>query len=116
MEPGAVELGGGFTRFELRKRFHGDLEGSGSGIMLSAGDPATGSAGYIAAEVVSGSLAGRAGTFAMVQLGLMDAGAQHLQYRIVPGSGEGDLAGISGELHLSIDDDGTHRYELHYEV
>jgi hypothetical protein len=34
----------------------------------------------------------------------------------VPGSGEGELAGIAGKLDLTIEDDGTHRYALEYEL
>ncbi|MBG6213408.1 MULTISPECIES: DUF3224 domain-containing protein [unclassified Cryobacterium] len=34
----------------------------------------------------------------------------------MPGSGHGELNGITGTFHLTIEDDGTHRYELDYEV
>jgi hypothetical protein len=34
----------------------------------------------------------------------------------VPGSGHEELTGITGTLLLTIEDDGTHRYELDYEV
>src|SRR6266404_3014682 len=50
-------------KFTIDKQFHGDLEGTSKGEMLSAGAPATGSAGYVAMEKVSGTLQGRTGTF-----------------------------------------------------
>jgi len=48
--------------FSLDKQFHGDLEATSKGEMLSAGSPKT-SGGYVAIERVSGTLNGRSGTF-----------------------------------------------------
>jgi len=39
-----------------------------------------------------------------------------LHYEVVPGSGTGGLAGVTGILHLDVGEDGTHRYELKYEL
>ena len=39
---------------------------------------------------------------------------QELRYDVVPGSGTGDLVGLTGSLELTIEDDGTHRYALGY--
>jgi hypothetical protein len=114
--PGAAELGGAVARFELTKSFAGDLEGTGSGVMLSAGDPQAGEAGYVAVETVQGRLGGRAGGFALQQFGTVHGGAQVLHYEVVPGSGTGGLAGITGTLHLEIDPDGTHRYALDHDL
>ena len=116
LAPGASELGGAVTRFELTKRFHGDFEGTGTGVMLSGGDPQTGTAGYVAIETVNGRLGERDGCFALQQFGTMRAGHQTLHYEVVPGSGEGELAGISGRLQLTIDEDGTHHYVLEYDL
>lgn len=116
MQPGPQELDGAVSRFELSKTFHGDLEGVGAGIMLSCGDPQSGSAGYVAIETVRGRLGDRDGGFALQQLGLARAGSQTLHYEVVPGSGEGELQNITGSFHLMVDDDGTHRFELNYEL
>ena len=116
LQPGAAELDGAVARFELSKTFTGDLAGTGRGLMLSAGDPQTGEAGYVAVETVRGRLAGREGGFALQQFGTMHAGAQVLRYEVVPGSGDGGLAGITGTLHLEVDDDGSHRYALEYDL
>jgi hypothetical protein len=114
--PGAAELDGAVKRFELNKRFHGDFEGTGTGVMLSGGDPQAGVAGYIAIEMVSGRLGDRGGGFALQQFGTMRAGQQTLHYEVVPGSGNGELTGISGTLNLTIDEDGTHHYKLEYDL
>ena len=94
---------------------HGELAGTGVGTMLSAGDPAAGEAGYVALETFEGTLAGRLGSFALQQLGVMHAGGQDLHYAVVPGSGTDELTGMAGTLHLEIAD-GEHRYRLTYSL
>lgn len=46
-------------RLSLDKQFHGDLEATGHGQMLTAGTAVEGSAGYVAVERVTGSLHGQ---------------------------------------------------------
>jgi Protein of unknown function (DUF3224) len=106
---------GGIGRFALAKTWRGDLTGPGHGLMLSAGDPAQGAAGYVALEVVEGTLHGRQGSLAFQQLGVMQGGEQELRYDVVPGSGTDELVGITGTLALTIDDSG-HSYELTYRL
>jgi hypothetical protein len=105
----------GIGRMQLAKTWSGDLSGAGHGLMLSAGDPAQQQAGYVALEIFDGTLAGRAGTFAFQQWGTMTPDDQELQYAVVPGSGTGELAGISGRLDLIIAD-GVHSYDLSYDL
>lgn len=116
VKPGAPELDGAVGRFDFTKTFDGELTGVGAGVMLSSGDPTSGAAGYVAIETVSGRLGDRQGSFALQQFGTMRADSQTLHYEIVPGSGKDGLDGISGSLRLTIEDDGTHRYELEYDV
>ena len=116
LAPGVAELDGAVSRFELTKRFHGDLDGTGTGVMLSAGDPQAGTAGYVAIETVNGRLGDREGGFAFQQFGTMSGGNQTLHYEVVPGSGYDELTGISGTLRLTIDEDGTHHYDLGYDL
>jgi len=116
MAPGKAELGEAVSRFELTKRFQGDLDGTGAGVMLSCGDPQAGSAGYVAIETVRGRLGNREGGFALQQFGTMSGGSQTLYYEVVPGSGVGELTGLAGNFRLTIDDDGTHHYELEYDL
>lgn len=105
----------GLGSFSLDKQYHGDLEGSAKGEMLSAGDPKTGNAGYVAMEKVTGKLAGKAGTFALMQMGSMTSGtAPQVTVSVVPGSGTGELHGIFGTLTLIIAG-GKHSYILDYD-
>ncbi|HAF80550.1 MAG TPA: DUF3224 domain-containing protein [Brevundimonas sp.] len=111
--PDADAPGGAPGRMRLAKTFHGDLQGEGAGEML--GLLKDGSGAYVAMERVSGVLEGRRGAFALVHRGVMEAGAQDLLITIVPGSGEGELAGIAGVFHLKIEG-GVHRYQLEYSL
>jgi hypothetical protein len=101
-------------RMTLSKTFHGDLTGAGAGEMLATMAPGA-SGAYVAMERVNGSIDGHRGSFALVHRGLMDKGAQDLLITIVPGSGTGDLAGIKGVFHLTIEG-GEHRYDLEYSL
>ena len=115
LAPGAAELGGAVGRFDLTKTFHGDLEGAGVGVMLAGGDPQAGSAGYVAIETVTGRLGERTGAFALQQFGTMHEGTPTLHYEVVPGSGSGELVGITGTVALTIDADG-HHFVLEYQL
>jgi hypothetical protein len=105
--------GTAISRFGLVKQFHGDLEGTSKGLMLSAGDPAKGNAGYVAIEQVTGTLAGHTGSFALQHSGTMQNGAYKLTVIVVPGSGTGQLAGIMGAMTIVIAN-GKHSYTLEY--
>ena len=95
-------------RFEFAKVWQGEAVGASRGVMLSAGDPADGTAGYVALEVFEGRIGARTGTVAFQQFGTMRAGEQELRYEVVPGSGTGELDGATGTLTLNIDPDGVH--------
>lgn len=100
-------------RMSIGKVFSGDLQGTSEGEMLTAGNPAKGSAGYVAIERVSGTLHGRAGTFILQHSGTMNRGAFELSVRVVPDSGSDGLVGIAGTLDIRIVD-GKHFYTLDY--
>ncbi len=116
MTPGPAELDGAAARLDFTKAWSGDLEGTGAGLMVSAGDPGAGAAGYVALEVFTGRLADRSGGFAFAQFGRLVDGTPSLTYAVVPGSGSQQLAGITGSLELTVDQDGTHHYDLDYEL
>jgi hypothetical protein len=100
-------------RFTLDKRFHGDLDAASRGQMLTAGTGVEGSVGYVAMEVVSGTLHGRRGTFALQHSGTMTRGAPGLSIRVVADSGTGELAGLSGGMSMTIVG-GKHFYDFEY--
>lgn len=102
-------------RMSLDKRFEGDLVATGKGEMLTALTPTKGSAGYVAIERVTGTLGGRSGSFVLQHSGIMDRGAQRLSITVVPGSGTGGLAEISGTFKIDITE-GRHFYEFEYSL
>ncbi len=100
-------------RFDLTKTWTGEVDGTSTGVMLTSGDPGSGSAGYVAIENFTGTLGGRQGTIAFQQLGTMTDGDPAVTYAIAPGSGTGELAGVTGTLAIGeIDDEGLHRVTL----
>lgn len=100
-------------RMSIDKQYRGDLEGTAKGEMLTALTPNQGSAGYVAIERVTGTLHGRRGSFVLQHNGLMTRGAQSLKIVVVPDSGTGELAGISGEMTIKIEG-AKHSYEFEY--
>ncbi|HEY2019299.1 MAG TPA: DUF3224 domain-containing protein [Bryobacteraceae bacterium] len=100
-------------RMTIDKQFHGDLEAVSKGQMLAAGTAVQGSAGYVAMERVSGSLKGRSGSFVLQHSGSMTRGTPQLSVTVVPDSGTGDLAGLTGKMSIQIAG-GKHSYEFEY--
>ena len=118
MTPQAQEDGVGdplIGRLAISKKYHGDLEGASMGQMLGVRTGVKGSAGYVAMEQVTGLLAGRSGTFALQHSGTMTRGAPALFITVVPDSGTGELAGLSGSMVINIVD-GKHFYEFDYRI
>ena len=105
----------GLSRLSINKQIHGDLEATSKGEMFSGGDPKQGMAGYVAIEVVTGMLKGKQGSFALQHSGTMDEGGPKMVVIIVPGSGAGELRGISGTFSIQIAD-GKHSYNLEYRL
>lgn len=98
-------------RYDFTKTWSGEIAGTSSGVMLSAGDPAVGTAGYVALETFQGEVAGREGTMALQQFGTMSEGVTDMRYAVVPGSGTAGLAGLLGEVDLQVVD-GVHEVTL----
>jgi hypothetical protein len=102
-------------RMSIEKKFHGDLEATSTGEMLTAGTAIKNSAGYVAIERVTGTLHGRTGTFALQHNATMTRGTGALNIIVVPDSGTGELSGLSGNLSIDISD-GKHAYVLEYTI
>jgi hypothetical protein len=105
----------GISRFSIDKEIHGDLEAMTKGEMFSAGDVKSGVAGYVAIEVVTGTLAGKHGSFALQHSATIDQSGPKMAVTVVPGSGTGDLKGISGTFAIQIAN-GQHSYDLEYKL
>lgn len=115
--PAANDSADGVTlgRMTVAKQFSGPLTATSQGDMLTGAGTVAGSAAYVLIERVTGSLDGRAGSFALAHLGVMDRGKPELRVTIVPDSGSGGLAGISGTLVIRIEG-GKHYYDLDYRL
>ncbi len=104
----------------VAKRYSGGLDGEGRVRLLMCRASADGpleNAGYVAAEQVSGTLGGREGTFVLHHWGIAEPGAPpRTGGHVVPGSGTGRLAGLSGTMEIHVDADGRHTLILEYEI
>ena len=105
----------GIARMTIDKQFHGDLEATSVGQMLSAMGSVKGSAGYVAIEKVTGTLHGRKGSFVLQHNATMDRGKPELSIIVVPDSGTGDLEGLTGSMKIDISN-GKHSYEFDYQL
>jgi len=115
----ALEKEAGVGRMTIDKTWSGDLAGTSKGSMLMSSTESTGAMAYVALEKVDGKLGGKKGSFYFSHTGTMnksDAASGVLKIMVVPGSGTGDLAGMSGELSINIDAKGAHSYILQYEL
>jgi hypothetical protein len=107
----AAKLG----RMSIDKQFHGDLEAESKGEMLALMAESKGSGGYVAMERVTGVLQGRSGSFALQHSASMTRGVPQLSVTVVPDSGTGDLAGLTGTMHIRIES-GKHFYDFDYSL
>ena len=98
----------------IKKVYTGDMNGSGTGQMISKRTEA-GTAVYYAIEEFSGSVKGKTGRFTLVHKGYMSKESQSLKVTILEGSGGGELQNISGSMRIVQDENG-HRYELTFEL
>src|SRR6476659_5467795 len=103
------------ARMLLYKEFHGDLEAIAHGEMMAAHEPLTGAGVYVALDRVTGTLHSRSGSFLMAHRGIRNADGQELSIVIVPGSGTGQLAGITGTVGIRIVEK-KHFYTIDYEL
>lgn len=115
-EQPAFEIAGApkLTRAQVKTSFAGDVEGSGTVeyLMMYRDD---GTASFLGFELVQGSLAGRSGSFVVEHRGTYEGGIAKAESRVVPGSGSGDLRGLTGEGGFEAPSGGgifTLRYEL----
>jgi hypothetical protein len=100
-------------RMSIDKQFQGELAAASKGEMLSFMNREAGSGGYVALERVTGTLSGRSGSFVLEHTATMDRGAPMLNIMVVPGSGTGELKGISGTMKIRIES-GKHFYDFDY--
>ena len=112
--------GPALSRAKVRKAFRGDLVGESTAeLLMCQADPANlnAGAGYIASERVVGKLAGREGSFVMQHWGVSGGGAAPKTAGfIVPGSGTGQLVGLTGDIQVEVGPGGEHTLTLDYQI
>jgi Protein of unknown function (DUF3224) len=100
-------------RMTVDKQFHGDLDATSVGEMVTTATESAGSRVYVALERVTGTLAGRSGSFVLMHAGTMTREGMSLSVTVAPASGTGALAGITGTLAITIVDK-QHLYDFDY--
>ena len=101
----------------MEKRYEGDVSGRSATLFTSAYDPAAGVGTYVALESFEGSVAGRQGTFNFVDSATTTGSDP--RSRVLPrGAGQRHRRPRRDHGHggLRIDDDGTHRVWLDYDL
>jgi hypothetical protein len=118
LAPPETETGTPVGVARMVKRFAGGLEGRAETLFTSAFDQQTGIGTYVAMESFAGTLDGRSGTLNLAHSATTVGGPERLHELvvIVPGSGTGELVGVTGTGRMSIDAGGTHHLDLDYEI
>ena len=108
--PGEVKL----TRVGGTQRFGGGMVGEGSVEWVFCYRP-DGSARFVGVQRVEGSIDGRPGSVVMESIGDHDGRQSKGRWRVIAGSGTGELAGISGEGFFDAPGGPEASYELAYQ-
>ena len=75
-----------------------------------------GGGGYIGHDRITGALGGKSGSFVFQHGGIMGPEGVSNTGTIVPGTGTGELEGISGDGTMLADEEGNHILTLTYEL
>lgn len=97
----------------LAKDFEGGISGTSTARLLQAFSP-DGSAAYVGIERVAAEVDGRKGTFVLRHTAVGSAEGGSMSVDVVPGSGTGDLAGLTGSLTIAQSAEGEHTYAFDY--
>ncbi|MGW0859034.1 DUF3224 domain-containing protein [Streptomyces sp. NPDC002690] len=114
-EPEVLDEGPGAAlgRVRMSKTFRGGLAGTSTVHMLSVADSDGRPAAYVAVERFTGELDGRKGSF-VLQHSAPGSHGEQIVIRVAPGTGSGDLAGITGVFEIDQSEEGSHSYVLDY--
>jgi len=111
-DPYAAADGTELSRVHISRTFTGDLEGESTAELMIA--KSEGGGGYIGHDRIAGTLGGKSGSFVFQHGGIMGPAGVSNTGTIVPGTGTGELGGISGEGTMLADDEGNHTLTLTY--
>ena len=113
-EPYGEADGAEVSRVHTSRTFTGSLEGSSAAELLIA--KSDGGGGYVGHDRITGTLQGKTGGFVFQHTGLMGPEGVTNTGTIVPGTGTGELEGITGDGTMLADEEGNHTLTLVYEV
>jgi hypothetical protein len=113
-QPHDAVSGHKLTQGSMIGEYHGELEATGETrfVMTYADDQNCWSVGH---ELVSGKLGDRSGTFALQHISEFHNGTVTGGYTVVPGSGTGELAGLTGSGDIVWGEAGG-KYTLDYDL
>ncbi len=109
--PGEVKL----TRANGTQRFDGDIVGRGSSEWVLCHFPG-GRARFVGFQRIEGTIEGRAGSLVMESEGERESGRSQGRWRVISGSGTGDLAGIDGSGTFDAPGGPEFNYELEFDL
>ncbi|HLJ90282.1 MAG TPA: DUF3224 domain-containing protein [Candidatus Angelobacter sp.] len=115
LPPAADAAPSTFTHLSIDKTFQGGLEGTSLVEMMATSDGKSPSGGYVALERFTGKLNGKSGSFIMQHSGIMSPGTAEINILVSPGSGTGELAGITGTFEIRREGK-QHFYTLKYKL
>ncbi|MCX5401650.1 DUF3224 domain-containing protein [Streptomyces sp. NBC_00102] len=101
----------------MDKQYEGEVAGRSATLFTAAFDQSTGTGTYVAMDSFEGVLHDRAGAFNFAHSATtLGEGREGEFFVVVPASGTGELAGITGTGGIAVDADGTHRIWFDYEL
>jgi hypothetical protein len=115
-EPCDDHEGGRLVRTRVSKTFHGDIEGVSVADSIMAHPPVEGAGAYVGMERIVGRLHGREGSFVIQHCASMSPREQAGSWRVVWGTGTGELVGLSGQGEMFDGPDGAKGFALDYEI
>ena len=119
-ESAALDADGGskVTQASVTMDFEGELAGTGSVEWLMGYDDAGKTATFVGLERVVGTIGERAGSFVLQHAGTFDGAVAKATVDVVPGSGTGELQGLtgSGTLEAGLGEDGVRSIALDYDL
>lgn len=103
------------TRASVTKTYTGDIDAEGhvEYLMMYRSD---GSAAFVGLERITGSIAGRKGSFVLQRTGVFEDGLAKESYSVIPGSGSGELSGLQGEGSTSVGHGMEHPITITWEL
>lgn len=115
----AAPIGSADAHDHLVKEFAGGVAGRSTTQFSYAFDDVSGVGTYVAMEAFGGSLDGQPGSFAFAHSATSDGRSPERLaelFVIAPGSGTGELAGLTGGGRIINAEDGTHAVEIDDEL